>query len=59
MVQWLRLHAFTAGDTSSIPGQTTKILHVWWFSQKKKNKKKLKALPKTIKSSVKPRQETC
>ena len=26
-VQWLRLHASTAGDTGSIPGQGTKILH--------------------------------
>ena len=27
VVQWLRLHASTAGDTGSIPGQGTKILH--------------------------------
>ena len=26
-VQWLRLHASTAGGTGSIPGQGTKILH--------------------------------
>ena len=35
MVQLLRLHAFTAGDTGSISGQGTKILHVIWHSQKK------------------------
>ena len=27
VVQWLRLHAFNAGDTGSIPGQGTKIPH--------------------------------
>ena len=27
VVQWLRLHASTAGDTGSIPGGGTKILH--------------------------------
>ena len=27
VVQWLGLHTSTAGDTGSIPGQGTKILH--------------------------------
>ena len=27
VVQWSRLHASTAGDTGSIPGQGIKILH--------------------------------
>ena len=39
MVQRLRLHASTAGDRGSIPGQETKILQATWFSHKKKKKK--------------------
>ena len=27
LVQWLRLHASTSGDTGSVPGQGTEILH--------------------------------
>ena len=38
-IQWLGLHASTAGDTGSIPGQGTKILHVIQRSQKGKNLK--------------------
>ena len=43
MVQWLRLHASTAGVTGLIPGQG--ILHAAWCGQKqnkqtKQNKKK-------------------
>ena len=38
VVQWLGLHASTAGDTGLIPGQGTKILHAVWDSQKKKDK---------------------
>ena len=36
MVKWLRLHASTAGDTGSIPGQGTKILQATQHGQKKK-----------------------
>ena len=36
-VQWLVLHASTAGGTGLIPGQGTKIPHAMW--QKKKKKK--------------------
>ena len=36
-VQWLRLHASTAGGAGSIPGQGTKITHAARHSQKKKN----------------------
>ena len=35
MVQWLRLHTYTAGDMGSIPGGGTKILHATWYGQKK------------------------
>ena len=35
MVQWVRLHASTAGGTGSIPGQETKIPH----ASQTKNKK--------------------
>ena len=35
VVQWLRLHAPSAGGTDSIPGQGTKILHATWRGQKK------------------------
>ena len=35
-VQWLRLHASTAGGAGWIPGQGTKIPHAAWCSQKKK-----------------------
>ena len=34
-VQWLRLHASTAGDTGSIPGQGTKIPHTAWLKKKR------------------------
>ena len=37
-VQWLRLWAFTAGDTDLIPGWRTKIPHATWEGQKKKKK---------------------
>ena len=36
-VQWLRLHAFIAGDTGLIPDQGTKIPHAMWCGKKKKN----------------------
>ena len=35
-VQWLRLHAPTAGGVGSIPGWGTKILHALWCGKKKK-----------------------
>ena len=35
VVQWLRLHAFTAAGSGSILGQGTKISHAMWS---KKNK---------------------
>ena len=38
VVQGLRLCASTAGDTGSIPGQGTKILHYMQCGQKKKDK---------------------
>ena len=38
-VQWLRLHASTAGGAGSIPGWGTKILHAVRRGQKKKEKK--------------------
>ena len=39
MVQWLRLHASTAGGMGSIPGQGTKIPHALRHGQKKKKKR--------------------
>ena len=30
VVQWLGLHAFTAGNSGSTPGQGTKILYTVW-----------------------------
>ena len=33
-VQWLRIHASTAGDIGSIPSQGTKILYAAWCDQK-------------------------
>ena len=38
-VQWLRLHAPTAGGAGSIPGQGTKILHAAPCGQKKTKKR--------------------
>ena len=32
-VQWLTLHASTAGGVGSIPGQGTKIPHALWHGQ--------------------------
>ena len=39
-VQWLGLHASTAGGTGSIPGQGTKIPHALQHGQIKEKKKK-------------------
>ena len=38
-VQWLGLCASTAGDTGSIPGRGTKILHAEQHAKKKMKKK--------------------
>ena len=38
VVQWLRLHASTAGGMGSIPGRGTKIPHAAWHSHEKKEK---------------------
>ena len=39
-VQWLGLHASTAGGAGLIPGWGTKILHAMRHSRKKRKKKK-------------------
>ena len=41
-VQWLGLHASTAGDTGFIPGWGTKIPHAARHSQKNKINNKIK-----------------
>ena len=33
VVQWLQLHASTAGGRGSVPGQGTKIPHATWRGQ--------------------------
>ena len=38
MVQWLRLCAFNAGSTGSIPGWGTKIPYTAWSSQNTQNR---------------------
>ena len=40
-VQWLRLHASTAGGAGSIPGRGTKIPHAAWHSQKNEKENSL------------------
>ena len=40
-VQWLRLHASTAGAAGSTPGPGTRTLHAGQHSRKKKEEKKL------------------
>ena len=37
VIQWLGFHTATIGDTGSIPGQGTNILHATWSSQKRNN----------------------
>ena len=39
-VQWLGLHASTAGGTGLIPGQGTKIPHALWHGQKQNKTEK-------------------
>ena len=50
IVQWLELHASTAGSTSSIPGQGTKIPQVACCGQNNNNKiynhLRVRAIPK-------------
>ena len=41
VVQWLGLHASTAGGMGSIPGQGTKILYATQHGQKKKKNKQI------------------
>ena len=38
VVEWLKLHASTAGGSGSIPGQGTKIPYAAQHNQKKKKK---------------------
>ena len=51
-VQWLRLHAATAGGMGLIPGQGTKILYVLWCSQKKKKNKFIFYIEKTTSKTL-------
>ena len=37
MVRWLRLHAFSAEGSGSIPGQGTKIPQAMWRGMKEQN----------------------
>ena len=39
VVQWLRLHASTAGDTDLIPGWRIKIPYAMWCCQKREREK--------------------
>ena len=41
MVQWLRLHAFNAGDTGLIPGQGIKAPHIVRCGQRKTKLEKI------------------
>ena len=36
-VQWLGVHAPDTGGVGSIPGWETKVLHIAWRGQKRKN----------------------
>ena len=38
-IQWLRLHTSSAGGGVSFPGRGTKIPHVMWRGQKKRNRR--------------------
>lgn len=40
VVQWLKIHAFIAGDRGSIPRRGTKILQAMWCSRNKDSKGK-------------------
>ena len=41
VVQWLRLHTYTAADTGLIPGGGTKIFHATRCGQKKRKKEQI------------------
>ena len=56
MVQWLGLHASTAGDTGWIPGQGAKITHDMWHSQKKKTQQNPKNEKKKKTNQKHPKQ---
>ena len=58
-VQWLELHASTAGDTGSIPGQGTKIPHHTWCSKKKKELELNSPDPPVLKGMGKLRVHSC
>ena len=47
MVQWLRLHASTAGDAGLITDQGTKILPDAWPPPKKRKEKRKKMTQKS------------
>ena len=47
VVQWLGLHASTAGGKGPIPGQGAKILHAAWSGQNKKKKTTIYCLQET------------
>ena len=44
VVQWLGLHASTAGGMGSIPHPGSKISHVTWHGQKEEKKQMLKEI---------------
>ena len=48
VVQWLGLHASTAGGMGSIPCPGSKILHVTWPGQKEKKKEEKQQMLKEI-----------
>ena len=54
LVQWLRLHATSAGGTGSIPGQGTKIPHAACCSQKIRFQKDIKKKKKKGKERYEP-----
>lgn len=56
--QWLRPHASTAGGTSLIPGQGTKVLHVIWGGKKKKSQILVNFLTKCINTEHQPRVDS-
>ena len=54
VVQWLRIHASTAGGTGSIPGWGTKISHATHSAAKNKNNKiKMKCLANSMRYLLK------
>ena len=47
-VQWLKLHASTAGGTGSIPGQGTVIPNATWQPKKIKTENKIETFFKKV-----------